>query len=396
MLGFVRSYVTMRYLGFYEVGLIAMIQSIVEFVSMLQMGLLNGGFRMYFVNTKSVNKKINAMIFSYFGFLLTLIMLLAFVLYFYFKPEVNIETGIILLGGVIGVFALAKNWISNLLIAEQRLNVLNSLNIWSTLLSFLFIFLVPNYGLIGCILLIVSQPILFIIFALLKNSHFRPTCLVFNKSLLRKMWVFGLIPFIAGILVKVDDQVERWGIINTMGIETLGKYNLVLIYCSIFMLVPASINPIFFPTAILQYKENDIKAVKITIKRYAIILLGYTLIAFLATALFLPYFVELLLPNYIIGIPYLWYILPYLLIQILIMPLDFIYTITAKYKIMFFSYSIAVIIFILLVLYISSFNEIKLEYFPIAKGIDGICFFVISYICYYFFFLRKGRKSIFS
>lgn len=72
-LGFIRSYVTMKYLGFYDVGLLAMLTSVVEFVSMLQMGLLNGGFRMYFVNTRSVNKRINSMLFTYFSILFAML-----------------------------------------------------------------------------------------------------------------------------------------------------------------------------------------------------------------------------------------------------------------------------------------------------------------------------------
>lgn len=393
LMGFVKSYITMKYLGFYEVGLIAMIQSVMEFVSMLQMGLLSGGFRMYFVNTKTVNKRINSMLFSYFG-LLSFLFVLVLAIYIVVTGKLTLQSGLLLLGGIVGVFTLAKTWLSNLLIAAQKLSELNRLNVSSTVISFLFLLLVPFYGLVGCILLIASQPVLFIIFALWKYPEFRPAGLVFRKSLLRKMWLFGFIPFLAGILIKVDDQVERWGIINTLGLEELGKYNLVLIYCSVFMLVPASINPIFFPKTILQYKENDVAGVKSTMKKYVLILFGYALFAFAMTALFLPYFVNLLLPKYNVGVPYLWYIFPYLLAQILIMPLDFIYTLTAKYRIMFFSYSFGVLLFVGLVVWISRLPVIRLEYFPIAKSMDGACFLVVSYIGYYLFFGRKSRKSI--
>lgn len=391
--GFIKSYVIMKYLDFYEVGMIAMVQSVIEFVSMLQLGLLSGAFRMYFINTFSVNKRINSMLFSYFG-VLVVVLLLVVAIFTMFTGGINLKSGLLLFAGLIGIFTLAKTWLSNLLIAAQELNKLNKLNTWSSLLSLLFLFLVPSYGLIACILLIASQPVIFILSALWQNPRLRPQGITFRRSLLRKMWLFGFIPFLAGVLVKVDDQVERWGIINTLGLEELGKYNLVLIYCSVFMLIPASINPIFFPKTIIQYKDNDIVALKRTMKQYVLILFGYAILAFICTFLFMPYFVNLLLPKYNVGIPYLWYIFPYLLAQILIMPLDFIYTVVAKYKIMFISYSVGVVLFVVLVIWISRMQVIKLEYFPIAKSIDGACFLLVSYIGYYI--LDKVKKSIFK
>ncbi len=179
VMGFAKSYITMKYLGFYEVGLIAMVQALIEFISMLQLGMLNGGFRMFFVNTKSVNKKINAMLFSYFGILL-LVLLTAIGLYVLFTGGTNLQTGLLAIGVIIGVFTLARTWINNLLIARQELTLLNKLNVWSTaLLSFLFLFLVPYYGLTGCILLIISQPVFFILFALWKKTELRPGSFVF-------------------------------------------------------------------------------------------------------------------------------------------------------------------------------------------------------------------------
>lgn len=388
MLGFVRSYITMKYLGFYDVGLLAMVMSVIEFVSMFQFGLLNGGFRMFFVNTASVNKKINSMLFSYFG-LLTIVLLVALAIYIAIKGTVNLQLGMIALGAIIGVVSLIKNWISNLLIAAQKLAMLNRINIWSTLISFIFIFFVPSFGLIGSILLIISQPVIFTISALWLNPEFRPKEIFYSKVFLRKLMFFGFIPFLAGILVKVDDQVERWGIIDILGVEDLGKYNLVLIYCSLFMLVPASINPIFYPKAILEYKNNNYLALKKTLKQYILTLFAYTVVAICFTILLLPYTINLLLPKYNVGVQYVWYIIPYLVAQMLVMPLDFIYTLTAKYRVMFVSYIFAVLLFVVLIFVITTFSVKKLEYFAIAKSLDGAIFVTVSYLGYYFFLRKK-------
>lgn len=394
MMGFIKSYITMKYLdGFYEVGLIGMMQSVIEFVSMLQLGLLSGAFRMYFINTLTVNRRINSMLFSYFGLLLVLTILVS--------GGVGLWTGrydlwvlLFLLACAVGVFSLAKTWLSNMLIAAERLPMLNKMNVWSSLLSFGFLLLVPYYGLVGCVLLMISQPVFFILFALWFNPGLRPRQIIFRKNLLRKMWLIGFVPFLAGILVKIDDQAERWGIIKALGFEGLGKYNLVLVYASVFMLIPTSIYPIFYPKMIMQYKENDLEGLKKTLIKFILILFGYALITFIGTALFLPYFINLLLPNYNVGVPYLWYIFPYLLAQILVMPIDLMYNILTKYKMQFISYGFGAALFVGMVIWISNLREVELSYFPIAKSIDGICFLIVSYIGYYLLFV-KGKNSIF-
>lgn len=390
-LGFIKSYMTMKYLGFYEVGLLAMVMSIIDFVGMFQMGLLNGGFRMYFVNTPSVNGRINSMLFSYFGILSIILSVLA-IIYILINGGIDIQFGMIILGAIVGIISLVKNWISNLLIANQKLEILNRINVWSTLLSFTFIAFVPYFGLLGSVLLIVSQPILFTLSALWSNPELRPTSLFYKKSLLRKLMFFGFIPFLAGILVKIDDQIERWGIINFLGVEELGKYNLVFIYCSLFMLVPLSLNSIFLPKAMLIYKAGNLNEFKLLLKRYILSLFVYTVCAIVLTILLFPYLINFFLPKYNVGVPFVWYIMPYLGAQMMIMPLDFIYTITARYKVMFFSYTAAVLIFIILVLSLKYFPNIKLQYFAISKSFDGLIFVSISYLGYYFIL----RKNIFK
>lgn len=387
ILSFAKSYLIMRYLGFYEVGLLAMLMSVMEFVSMLQLGLLNGGFRMYFINPGSIRSKINNMLFSYFGLLL--IIILAVSVLYGLIVGFSFRSMVIALGASVGVVTLSKTWISNLLIAGQKLTMLNRINIWSNLLSFLFVVLIPFLDTAGAILLIISQPIIFTVSALWINPDLRPTQMQYKKSLLRKLVYFGFVPFLAGILVKLDDQIERWGIINLLGLEQLGKYNLVIIYCSLFMLVPASLNPIFYPKAMIQFREGDFSQLNKTIKYYILALSVYSIVAICSTIFLLPYFVNLLLPKYNIGVPYVWYIIPYLLAQMIIMPVDFIYTITAKYKVMFVSYSFAVLLFAGLVIGISLMQIKRLEYFAIAKSIDGAAFIVISYFGYYIFVRKK-------
>lgn len=388
LMGFLKSYVTMKFLDFYSVGLIAMMQALIDIISIFQLGFLNGGFRMYFLNTPTVNRKVNNVLFTYFSILSVVVFIVFFVLLSIHGYSVNLLLSFI--ACIVGVFSLAKNWVSNIYIALGKLRLLSTISFLSTFLSILFIFLVPYYGLLGAILLIVSQPLIFLFHAFLKQRSLLPTYFLVDKAIIRKLFKFGFIPFLMGIIVRLDSQVERWGIVHTLGLENLGKYNLVLIYCSLFYLVPSSLMSIFYPKAIGFYKSSNIKALNKFVGLLFFILFVYIVLAIGITVIFLPKIIQLILPRYYVGIRYVWYIFPYLIAQTLIMPLDLIYNVYAKFRIMFISYTVAFLVFCLIITYVVlSKIQIDLIYFPIAKSVEGAVFLLLSFIGYKFFFTKN-------
>jgi O-antigen/teichoic acid export membrane protein len=388
---FIRSYIIMKYMGFYEVGLIAMLISTIEFISFMQFGLLNGAFRMIFVNTKSVNSKINATLYTYFLFLF-LLSLLGYILYSQLIGNINEKTLIIFLGISLGIISLVKNWVSNQLIAVQDLKFLNRINFYSTLLALSTLILIPFYSKYGAILGVAIQPIFFITYTLIYKKDFRPIKILYNKRIIKKMIFIGFIPFLAGILVKLVDQVERWGIIGIFGIDSLGKYNLAILYGSLFLLIPSSITQMIYPNAINFFKQQQIFEFKGLLKKYLIYLSLYISIMIMITIFLMPVCIKLLLPNYNSGIIYVWYIMPYLFAQVLVMPLDLIFMVLTKYKVMFFSYTVAVVVFLSLVLFIKSIQEVDLKYIPLSKSISGTIFLLMSYLGFKWFISDKIFK----
>ena len=66
-LGFVRSFVFMKFLNFEELGLLTLIKTGAMFVGFFQIGLINGGYRIVALKKANLTEKTNNVIFSYFG-----------------------------------------------------------------------------------------------------------------------------------------------------------------------------------------------------------------------------------------------------------------------------------------------------------------------------------------
>ena len=68
--GFLRSFIFMRWLGLEELGLISLAQTVMQFISLFQIGLINGGYRLFSLNKVDDQRKINNLLFSFFFMLL--------------------------------------------------------------------------------------------------------------------------------------------------------------------------------------------------------------------------------------------------------------------------------------------------------------------------------------
>ena len=68
-LGFVRSFVFMKFLDFKELGLITLIQTGAMLIGFFQIGLINGGYRILALQKTELSEETNNVIFSYFSLL---------------------------------------------------------------------------------------------------------------------------------------------------------------------------------------------------------------------------------------------------------------------------------------------------------------------------------------
>ena len=242
-IGFIKAFVFMTYFDFKELGIITLINTSIMLVSLLQFGLLNGGYRLYSIGNKEDIKHVNDTINSYF---LILTITILFIAVFSHLAKFKINYLYLLVGGFTGVATLSQNWLSNVLIAKSQLKKLNFYNTVTAITTLLLILLIPFYDFIGALLVIIIPPFLFVIIALISLKQLRPKAFSFKLPNIKLILISGFIPFLTGIFDQVNIQIHNWSIQGILSEEFLGKFYLVSLYTVIFMLIPKSINSLFF------------------------------------------------------------------------------------------------------------------------------------------------------
>ena len=96
-------------------------------------------------------------------------------------------------------------------------------------------------------------------------------------------------------------------------------------YVSLYLLVPTSINSIFFPKSVKAYSEARYGDFKRFLKFYYLVLVGYAVLIVGATVFFLKPFVSLVFPNHLPGVHLVYLVLPGLIMQSLSEPIGLIF-----------------------------------------------------------------------
>lgn len=133
LLFIVRSYLSMRVLDHEQLGVVALLQTLILLISTLQFGIVNGGYRLLCSEGEAESTRINDLVFTFTGALglgCTAILLCALPF---------LESGRIVLTGALGVAAgvatLLRNWLANHLIAKVKLKRFNSVTVWCAIIS---------------------------------------------------------------------------------------------------------------------------------------------------------------------------------------------------------------------------------------------------------------------
>ena len=320
---FLRSFVFMRYLDLKELGIISLVQTIFMFIGLLQIGLLNGGYRIVSLGKTEEIEKTNNSIYTYVALLLPLGIVFC-LLSSYFGWIKDFTLTLLLISVVFGIFTLLNNWCQNMLIGEQKLGEVNRANIVSFSLSVLTLPLAFWIGFWGAMVVIMIQPLAYVGMTIARNKELRPTGFFFDLKFIKYILSFGFIPFLGGIFSILYLQAERWSINGVLGVEALGSFYLVFLYVSLFQLVPNSVNSIFFPKGVKSYAEKRYSDFRRLLKYYSFVLVGYFVLISIVTILFLKPVVGLLFPVHLVGIPFVYIILPGLIMSTLIHPVGLI------------------------------------------------------------------------
>lgn len=379
---FIRSFVFMSNLDLKELGVVSLIQTIIMFISMLQIGLLNGGYRIVSLGSRTEIEKCNNVIFSYITLLFPLCMFCCYLIY-QFQLIKSLSLVLLIISVVLGLFSLLSNWYNNVLVGEQKLNELNKANTFSYSLSFFLLPCSVYWGFWGAVIVLAIQPIGFIVWCYLRNQELRPSKLFYFKTnYIKHILSFGFIPFICGILSTIYLQVERWSINSVLSAEALGMYYLVFLYVSLFQLIPSSINAIFFPKCIKLYSTYEYDIFKRNIVYYYLLLIGYGVVISLVTYSLMKPFVSLLFPNHLGGIGYVYIVLPGLILRSLASPIGIILNSSLNLKSMLYVDTSELIFQVLGIIFIVITNNFTLTNISLLRTFS--CFWaLIGYIfCY--------------
>ena len=384
LISFVRSFAFMNIFDFKELGLITLVNTAAMLISFFQLGLINGGYRIIALGEDKSSIKTNNVVFTFFGLLTLLLVVVSFAGYI---SEIFSNGFTLFIICSLGVGNLITNWLSNTLIGNQDYNKLNFANITSSIASLLFLSLAYYFGIQGALVSLLLQPIIFIFIVFWKSRKLIPINLDLDFDHFKYILSFGFIPFLSGIFFLLFQQIERWSIDIFLGSEALGKLYLVYLLTTLWILIPSSINSLFFPKSIKYFTEKNLIQVRKTIRQYYIILIAYGLIAALIIILLLPIIVNVLFPKHAPFIELIYLLLPGLIIRNLCDPISLFFNSAVRFKPILASDVISIICYLISIFYLKYFGIFTLEHIIICFGIYNLIKF--SYLLFNYNIIRK-------
>ena len=204
-----------------------------------------------------------------------------------------------MVGLAAGLATLASTWLNNSLVADQKLRQSNLINIVAVSLSLgLALVTLQAQDLRLALVAIAVQPVLVALGALLVERGLRPASLVPDRATVAKMLGVGAQPFLGSLAVLAIYQVERWSIAWVLGPEALGRYYIVILYLTFFLLVPVALMNINFPKAIRAVDAGDHDGFRQIRRHHMLELCIYALAALITKLALLSPVLALALPQF--------------------------------------------------------------------------------------------------
>ena len=177
-------------------------------------------------------------------------------------------------------------------------------------------------------------------------------------------------------------QIERWSIDGILGVEALGSFYLVFLYVSLFQLVPNSLNAIFFPKGVKSYAEKRYDDFKRIIKYYYLSIAGYGVLISMVTVLLLEPVVALLFPNHLPGIPFVYIVLPGLIMMSLYLPIGLILNSSVILKPMLIADSTNLVFNVVVIIVLMGLGAFSLQSVAVLRTASGL-YMLVAYIIIY-------------
>lgn len=380
--GFLRSFAFMRWLGLEDLGLISLAQTVMQFIGLFQIGLINGGYRMFSLNKVREQERVNNLLFTSFGIFLV-VFLLVWGVIAASGNKIIMDNDLLLVSIIGGILTLTNNWLNNTLVGKQKLGEINIINVIAICASVLSLTLVYFIGFWGALISVIAHPLCFVFLTLQRNKELRPTRFYIDLELIREILHYGFIPFLSGIFVMLNLQVERWSIAAFLGNEELGCFYLVFLFQTLFMLIPTSVQSVFFPRAVRSYDEGNLLEFKNVIKKLSIVIIIYDLAIVIVTILFLKPVVSVIFPLHKENVIYVFMFLPGLLAWSFDSVLGLILNSSLRLNVLLYAGLVGFITNVVGIIFLKASGLFTLERIACLKSVILILPFVISLIYVY-------------
>lgn len=386
-LGFGRNLLFLKALGPADLGQVALMQTIAMMAGFFQLGLINGGYRIYAIGEREQNESINNTLFTFFlALALLALLLVAGGVLDIGGKTVWPET--LMIGVAAGIATLASTWINNALIGDGKLGESNAINLIAVFLSLVAGAWSHAFGLWAALISMLIQPLCVVLLALLMRRQSRPTRLQFDWPFVGRILALGFIPYITGIFVLLNHQIERWAITYVLGPAELGRFYIVMLYATIFVLVPVSLLSLYFPRTIRAFEEGRHGDFVRLVRRHTIELLAYLSCAVGMTFTLLPRMLSLYFDKYKGAEALVYLVIPGLVALILCDPASLAFNSAKKLRPLLIYGVLTLVLNAGLLLLVFRLNMFSLEAVAIVKSISNILAF--SYLALMLVAFRKN------
>jgi O-antigen/teichoic acid export membrane protein len=157
---------------------------------------------------------------------------------------------------------------------------------------------IGNKSLVIALCAIALQPLILIAGAIIYQPRFRPEFRGIDCDVLARMCKLGIQPFLGSLAILLLYQLERWSILAYLGTEQLGRYYIVIIYLSFFVVIPAALLNVHFPRAKKALNQGEMSTFRNIQQQHMRELGAFATIALVVQVLFLETILEFWLPQY--------------------------------------------------------------------------------------------------
>ena len=325
-----RSYVTMLALDFGDLGLVALLQSIILLVGTLQFGFHQGGYRLICSADAQQAGSINNLVYSY----TVLIGIGALLISFAALPFTDsTKAGLFLVLGAFGGGAtLLRNWLNSQMIALRMLRELNLINLWSAIPSLLPLLFLQVDPLAMCTLAVLLQPVFGVVIAMWRYRRLRPTGVNADFGLVKALLASGFAVFLSTLLLQLNAQIERWYVVSVLGLDALGHLYLAILFATLFQIVPNALNSLYLPRLVQAYDAAHAGELSRAMRQFFLLTAGYAIAGAAALLTLGRPVLELLLPRYVPDLPYAVILIPGLVAFTAANSLAVVFNILIRYR----------------------------------------------------------------